>query len=520
MTGKQLKQSTLIASLLRPDAYPHPTTSFELLETHISWVVLTGSYAYKIKKSVCLDFLDFSSLEKRQHYCEEELRLNHRMAPMLYLEVVPICGSAKHPIVEGRGTAIEYAVKMRQFPQSAQLDKQLDAGLLHEHDVEALAETIACYHREASVIPFTSASEALQLVKAPMLDNFAPIRASVDMRAVRRIQAWTEESLQTHEGLLIERHKSGYVRECHGDLHLANLVRLADGIVAFDCVEFSAALRNIDVISDIAFLAMDLVARARQDLAAIFMNRYLEHSGDYAGMTVFGLYFVYHAMIRAKVAAVRSTEISGDSERQHEIEQLKHYLAVALRWTKRPKPQLIAMHGYSGSGKTWLSTELLSRLPAIRVRTDIERKRNQDVEDTRRSAARPGEGDYTDSARSDVYGKMMGLIRQLLTAGYNVIADASFLSSVDRELISKEASRSGVSLVFIDAKASDDELQRRLRDRNAAGGDASEATGDVLVYQREHADALSATELLQTVPVVTDQEFEVDLIIKAIKRLA
>jgi aminoglycoside phosphotransferase family enzyme/predicted kinase len=520
MTGKQLKQSTLIASLLRPDAYPHPTTSFELLETHISWVVLTGAYAYKIKKAVCLDFLDFSSLEKRQHYCEEELRLNHRFAPMLYLGVVPIGGSVEHPVVEGRGTAIEYAVKMRQFPQSAQLDKQLDAGLLHEHDVEALADTIAGYHLKASVIPFRGASKAIQSVKAPILDNFAPIRASVDMKAVRRIQAWTEASLQTHQDVLIERHESGYVRECHGDLHLANLVRLADGIVAFDCVEFSAALRNIDVISDIAFLAMDLVARARQDLAAIFINRYLERSGDYAGMTVFGFYFVYHAMIRAKVAAVRSTGMSDDAEKQHQTEQLKHYLAVALRWIKRPKPQLIAMHGYSGSGKTWLSSELLSRLPAIRVRTDIERKRSRDFGHPGHNTVRPGEGDYSDSARSDVYEKMMVIIRQLLTAGYNVIADASFLSAVDRELISREASRGGVSLVFVDARASDDELQQRLYDRNTAGGDASDATCDVLLYQRELADALSATELSQTVPVVTDQVFEVDLIIKAIKRLA
>ena len=179
---------------------------------------------------------------------------------------------------------------MLQFPQSAQLDKQLDAGLLSESDMEALAETIAGYHRDAALVPFENAARAFRLASSPMRDNFTPISQSVDMTAVRRIQAWTEASLSLHEQALIERHRSGFIRECHGDLHLANLVRLPEGIVAFDCVEFSPDLRHIDVISDVAFLAMDLVARARQDLAAIVLNCYLEQSEDYAGMTVFGLY--------------------------------------------------------------------------------------------------------------------------------------------------------------------------------------------------------------------------------------
>ena len=173
----------------------------------------------------------------------------------------------------------------------------------------------------------------------------------------------------------MQRQRDGFVRECHGDLHLRNLVRLPSGIVAFDCVEFSTELRNIDVISDVSFLVMDLVARGRQDLAYLFINRYLECTGDYAGMSVFGLYYVYHALIRAKVAAIRSVERTDETGRQHDLEEMAHCCAVARRWSESRTPLLIVMHGFSGSGKTTLSETLMSRLPAIRVRSDIERKR-------------------------------------------------------------------------------------------------------------------------------------------------
>ncbi len=520
MAGKQIKQSKLVASLLKPDAYPHPVSSIELLETHISWVILTGTYAYKIKKSLRLDFLDFSTLQLRQHFCEEELRLNRRMAPMLYLGVVPVCGSAEHPVVDGEGEAIEYALKMWQFPQSAQLDKQLDAGILNGSDMHALADTIAGYHRDANIVDYKSDADAIEQVATPMLDNFAPISALVDMNVVRRIKKWTEESLENLEGELIERRKASFVRECHGDLHLANLVRLPTGIVAFDCVEFSAALRNIDVISDVAFLVMDLIASARQDLAAVLINRYLERSGDYSGMRMFGLYFVYHCMIRAKVAAVRSGEKDDAAGKLHEIQRLKHYLAVALRWMKRPKPRLIAMHGYSGSGKTWLSSQLLSELPAIRVRSDIERMRGIGVDETARSGSKPGQGGYTDRARSDVYQGMMHIIATLLKSGYDVIADASFLNRVGRELIKALADNNNVPLVFVDTRANEDELKQRLRDRSAAGNDVSEADMQVLLYQQTHSSPLTEKEQQQTVCVATDGLVDLGSIINKINQMS
>jgi aminoglycoside phosphotransferase family enzyme/predicted kinase len=512
-------QSSLIASLQKPDVYPHPVSSIELFETHISWVILTGSFAYKIKKAVHLDFLDFSTLELRRHYCEEELRLNKQWAPELYLEVLPVCGSYDRPIIGGDGSAIEYAVKMVQFPQSAQLDNQLKAGLLQEKDLYELAETIAGYHGQAKIIEYANDKESVRKVRAPMLENFTPLRQAIDMDLLSRVQQWTANSLRDLKPALIQRRKDGFVRECHGDLHLANLVRSAEGIVAFDCVEFSAELRNIDVISDVAFLAMDLVAHARQDLAYILLNRYLECTGDYSGMDLFGLYFVYHCMIRAKVAAIRSIERTDAEDREQDIEALKHNLAVAARWIEGPDPKLIAMHGYSGSGKTWVSSRLMSQLPAIRVRSDIERKRRFGLDETASSNSKPGMGIYSEQAKAGVYEGLIETAGGLLRVGFNVIIDASFLSQTARQLAVALADRQNVSVVFVDTSADKAELERRLRKRDVSGQDASEAGIEVLQHQFGRSDPLTAAERKQTVFVATDASIDLDHTIKSLNRM-
>ncbi|MBT8089508.1 MAG: AAA family ATPase [Gammaproteobacteria bacterium] len=513
-------QSRLVQSLGNPAAYPHPVSSIEVFETHISWVIATGTFAYKIKKAVKLDFLDFSTLERRRHYCEEELRLNRRWAPELYLDVLPVGGSYDRPSLGGGGKAIEYALKMIQFPQSAQLDNQLIAGRLKEKDLLALAETIAGHHADATIIEFANDSESVRKVRAPMLDNFAPLKQAIDMDLLYRVQQWTVNCLRDLKPNLIRRRKDGFVRECHGDLHLRNLVRLSSGIVPFDCVEFSAELRNIDVISDVAFLVMDLVAQARQDLAYAFLNRYLECTGDYSGMDVFGLYFVYHSMIRAKVAAIRSTERDGPEERLQDIEDLKHNLAVAARWIEAPAPRLIAMHGYSGSGKTWLSSQLMSQLPAIRIRSDLERKRRLGLEETEGSDSEPGSGIYSEKARAGIYASLTETAGRLLEAGFNVIVDASFLRRADRQLVLQLAGRQGVACAFVDTSADRDELRRRLKERGSGGKDASEADVNVLEYQFEHSDPLIDAERERTVAVATESTIDIGHIIKTLRRIS
>lgn len=514
-TTDVLDQSRLIASLSQGTVFEHQVSSIEVIETHISWVILTGSFAYKIKKAVNLGFLDFSTLQRRKYFCEEELRLNRQWAPELYLEVVQVCGSQDRPSVAGEGVAIEYAVKMVQFPQGAQLDNQLHAGLLHEKDLYELAETVAGYHGNARIIEYADERESVKKVKVPMLDNFAPVARAIDMDLLTRVQKWTSTSLHELKPDLVKRRKNGFVRECHGDLHLANLVRLSRGIVPFDCVEFSADLRNIDVLSDIAFLVMDLVARARQDLAYAFLNRYLECTGDYDGMRVFGLYFVYHCMIRAKVAAIRSAGRSNAEERRHDIEGLKHNLAVAIRWIEAPAPRLLAMHGYSGSGKTWLSSQLMTQLPAIRLRSDVERKRLFGLDETASSDSKPGMGIYTGASSDRVYEVLLEKAERLLGAGFSVIVDASFLRGADRQSLAALADRQDLEHAILDTSAQRVALEQRLQKRRFGDKEASEADIEILEYQFDTADALTAAELERTVKIATDGDVDIGNVIKS-----
>jgi len=521
VVGLRLVESEekLISSLLHDSAYPHPVDNIRLIQTHISWVILTGRFAYKIKKPIKLEFLDFSSLERRKYFCDEELRLNRRWAAELYLNVVPICGSFEKPLVGGTGSPIEYAVKMLQFPQSAQLDAQLDAGLLNDADMIELAEMIARQHSMATVCTQPSAELAFESVRHPMLQNLEHLKQHISRNELQRLSSWTGKNLRALQTSLIQRQKDGFIRECHGDLHLRNLVRLRSGIAAFDCVEFSADLRNIDVISDVSFLVMDLIARERQDLAYLFTNRYLECSGDYNGMSVFGLYYVYHALIRAKIAAIRSIERTAEAERQHDLEEMAHCCSVARHWAVVRRPRLIAMHGFSGSGKTVLSQQLISRLPAIRVRSDIERKRRYDLEETERSGAGVGKGIYDPRARADIYENLAAAAEALLRLGQHVIVDASFLKRKVRQHFQALAKRLDAEFVIVDTRAEPDELLRRVQHRQRDAGDASEADANVLKYQYEDAEPLDAEELVWTISVATGAEVDVGAIVRQIERL-
>ena len=508
-TGQAQDQATLVSSLLRAAAYPHPVTDFQVMDTHISWVILTGKFAYKIKKALRLEFLDFSTLELRRHFCEEELRLNRRWAPELYLGVVPIFGTPERPTLLGDGEPIEYAVKMLQFRQESQLDKQLALGRLTDDDMRELAETIYGYHEQADVAAPMSGTEVFRTVSSPMYDNFGPLAEFGDGGQVERLRAWTDQSLVQLRDILVGRHRAGLVRECHGDLHLTNLVRLSSGIAPYDCVEFAPELRTMDVMSDLSFLFMDLVSRHREDLAFALINRYLEKTGDYAGMSVMGLYFVYHCLIRAKVAAIRNTERS--------LRELEYRLNTAVGWIERPSPVLITMHGFSASGKTWLSSRLLSSMPAIRLRSDIERKRLHGLGELEDSESGVAEGIYTESATTGVYRHMQKLAKVLLQAGFSVILDAAFLKRALRREARELAAGEGAAFVVVETTAADDELSRRLRVRAEGDAEASEADRQVLEYQLGHVEALTEEERQRCISVATDRAFDVDEIVSRLR---
>ena len=496
--------ASLVEALLRPDAFPHPADDIELMETHISWVVLAGNYAYKIKKPVVLDFLDFGTLEKRRHFCEEELRLNRPWAPELYLDIVAITGPADEPVMDGDGEALEYAVKMLRFDQGLRLDRQLADGLLTVPDMKELGQNIAARHAAADRPDPVNREYLIGRAIHYFRENFDHLGDILEEDEFRFLRDWTERELEQHATTMRQRFDDGFVRDCHGDLHLGNLVRLPSGITTFDCIEFNPDLRNTDVFADVGFLFMDLTEKGHPELAAHFLNRYLERSGDYEGVVLLDLYFVYRCLVRAKVAAIRSRERDDEDERTTDIADARDYSAMARRQATTGEPVLVIMHGLSGSGKTWLSERLMAALPAIRVRSDIERKRLFGLDETADSESGIGSGIYSPSASVETYERLFTLADRLLAAGHHVILDAAFLKKKQRVFAKSVASSLGVNSVLVCAETPVDALRSRIERRAKRRDEASEADLAVLEHQLESAAPVGSNEAAISVDTTLD----------------
>ena len=486
--------SALVDSLMSPDAFSHPVTSVELIETHISWVILTDDYVYKIKKPILLDFLDFRELDRRKFYCEEEIRLNQPWAPDIYLDVAPICLHDGQPRFAAPGEPIEYAVRMRRFDQEMRLDTQLELGELSVADMKELGRNIATRHTAAPVVDEDQRETNISRTKDFIWDNFAALDGFVDDAELKLLHRWTEREIGKLETTLWQRFDDGFVRDCHGDLHLANLVRLPGGITTFDCIEFSTDLRHIDVACDIAFLIMDLVSRKRHDLAAHFLNRYLERTGDYGSMELLSLYFVYRCLVRAKVAAIRSQERELDSERVPDMAEIRHYTDMALRQIAERVPTLVVTFGLSGSGKTWVSGQLMAAMPAMRIRSDLERKRMFGLSESERSDSAVESGLYSKDASHRVYQHLCKTAGAILQAGHNVILDAAFLHASERAMAIAVAQECGVPCVLLAITAPTEILRKRIQERTNRATDASEADLEILEYQLRKLEPLTEQE--------------------------
>lgn len=512
--------TSLIDSLMSPAAFSHPAGAVELIETHISWVILTDECAYKIKKPIVLDFLNFGDLERRKHFCEEELRLNRPWAPDIYLDVVPISVHDGQPRFGGEGVPIEYALRMRRFEQELTLDRQLERGALSVEDMRELGGHIAERHLAAPVIDKSHRDRVVTLTKEFICDNFCALEGFADDAELARLRQWSEEELQNLEAKLWQRFDDGFVRDCHGDLHLANLVRLPGGITTFDCIEFNDDLRHIDVICDIAFLVMDLVARRRHDLATHFLNRYLERTGDYDGMSLLSLFFVYRCLVRAKVAAIRCQERDEASEQTTDREEVLRYCDMARRQIAERIPILIVMSGLSGSGKTWVTDQLLTAMTAIRVRSDIERKRMFGLDETEDSSSGIGSGIYTAQANRQLYEYLLSAARTGLAAGHNVILDAAFLRREEREAAVDIARDCNCMPVILQISAPIEVMRERILARECRAKDASEAGLAVLEHQIATADPLTPSEKALAIVVENAAEIDVPAIALAIREVA
>lgn len=475
-----------------------------LIETHISWVILADDFAYKIKKPITLDFLDYGTLDKRRHCCDEEIRLNRRFAPQLYLGVVPIRADSENPRFCGDGPVIEYAVKMKRFEPSALAAQAVDAHAVSVAHVEAFAAQLADIHQHAPRVARGSPYGSMQAIHDAASDNFITldylVTADASRSVLHTLRHWTLAQGNAQWPLFLQRQEAGFIRECHGDLHLGNLVLLEGELVAFDGIEFAPALRWIDVMSDVAFLVMDFADRGRSDLAWHFLNVYLSTSGDYEGLEVLRFYLVYRALVRAKVDALRTKQTGGGSNPTCSTLQ---YLTLAMKFAHPPLPELILMHGLSGSGKSAVAKLIAAALNAVHLRSDVERKRMAGLAAQQHSGA-PLRGGIYDSPHTEaVYARLADLARIGLLKGWPVVVDATFLVLAQRDRFWDLAKALQLPCRIIELRATEGELRLRVTRRAQVDSDASEADSHVLDAQLGTLEPLTSSERRNAIVVDT-----------------
>jgi aminoglycoside phosphotransferase family enzyme/predicted kinase len=513
-------QQRLIAALHDPRRYPHAAGKIEVIETHISWVLLAGDYAYKIKKALNLGFLDYSTLERRHSCCDEELRLNRRTAPDLYLEVVAIGGSADAPRF-GAQPAIEYAVKMHRFAADALMDERLMQGRVDARHIDTLAAVIARFHAGLPKEGPPAGCGTPAAIEAAAMQNYAQLRAllsgTADHERLAQLEAATEAEFTECLATFIRRRAQGFVRECHGDLHLGNIVLQGNEPVPFDGIEFDPALRWIDVMSEIAFTMMDLLHRNHADLAWRLLNAWLEATGDYEGLPVLRFYLAYRAAVRAKVSAIRAMQHDASPQvRKSWLADCYSYLDLAGRCLAQYSPALIITHGLPGSGKTTFSQMALQQLGAVRIRSDVERKRLFGLEALESSRATAGDI-YGADATQRTYAKLHELARQLLTEGYTVIVDAAFLKRAERDSFHDLARAESVPFVIATLHAKDKALRERIRQRR---NDASEADVGVLEKLSAVQERLTQEEIQRAASFTTEEAPDSAVNARAWRKLA
>ncbi len=501
----------LIESLIANNVFGDKT---ELIETHISWILLSGQHAYKIKKPLNLGFLDFSDLEKRHFYCQEEIRLNSRFGSDRYLGIQEIRGSLTEPTLEAQGPVLEYAVCMRRFPQEAILGHCIAAGNVSVEQMWDLALVIFNFHQSQRERQNPVAADLArkfgspQALITPMRQNFSFLKRidTSERQLVDELEQWTITSFERMLPQFQERLVQGMIRECHGDLHLGNILLEEGKFALFDCIEFSERLRWIDTMSEIAFLVMDLINEGAAAHSNRFLNHYLELSGDYAGLQLLPFYLVYRALVRAKVRLLEiDSQHQDKNQAQEAMRSFSHYLQLAHQQTQPNTRFLAIMHGASGTGKTTIARRLADYTGAIQLRSDVERKRLFNLSPLENSR---GIADtiYTKQASEKTFAQLEKYARQVLDAGYSVIVDAVFLHQARRSCFTRLAADLGIKFSILSCVADASAVADRLDRRAARGDDASEAGYQQYLDQLRAQDPLSAGERASTLEIDTTRD--------------
>jgi hypothetical protein len=418
------------------------------------------------------------------------------LAADLYLDVVAITGQPDHPKLGGSGAAIEYAVKMTQFPAGFMLSERAERGELSSNEIDQVVTIVADFHDSIATASVSSPYGEPDNIKHWFVENFDHIRPLlIDDRHNQQldvIEAWGNDEWHKKSVLMQQRKQQGYIRECHGDLHLGNMTLINGNVTVFDCIEFNPMLRWIDVISEVAFLFMDLQHCGYDHYAHRFINQYLQRTGDYQSLALFRYYLVYRALVRAKVSLLRLSQLATDAAACKQARsEYTEYVNLAERFINYKQPVLIITHGFSGSGKSTFANQLADHIGALQIRSDIERKRLFGCPTQNPSGSGIDTGLYTQDAGVKTYQRLIELAKATLDAGFSAIIDATFLKFEQRNQFCQLAADKGIKFFIIDCQASHAELTSRLLQRQH---DASEATIEVLYRQQKTAQPLRPEE--------------------------
>jgi aminoglycoside phosphotransferase family enzyme/predicted kinase len=495
----------LPAALANPAAYPLGAAHLRVVETHVSWIALAGEFAYKLKRPVELPFLDYSTLPRRIESCEVELRLNRRWAPALYLDLQWLATTPTGPAFRAERTAgAEPAVRMRRFDPGEELAALVARGTVAAGELRELGGRLAGWHAAAPAVDADAPWGGPGPAFVAALENFAALRAPatpIDARRIERLERWTRATHRALAPWFEARRSAGRVRECHGDLHARNVVRHDGALTPFDGIDFAPRLRWIDVASDVAFLAMDLDRLGRADLAHAFLDGWFAASGDYDAARGLPWLVAYRALVRAKVSALRARQLAPAASATELWRECARFVDVAEARRCERLGHLYATTGPSGSGKTRLAAALVAALPAIHVRSDVERKRLSGLDALAPSGSPPDGGLYSAERDAATDAALAGAAATLLLAGYDVIVDATHLSAARRASCAAVAQRLGASLTWLECVADESVLHLRVAARR---GDASEATAEILARQLARAEPLRDDERARAVTVRTD----------------
>lgn len=484
----------IIRALKDPRAWPENPAEVELRQTHVSYVFLTPGFVYKVKKPVDLGFLDFTTLEKRRHYCQKEVKLNRRLSSGVYLGVVPVTSEDGSFHVDGRGEAVEYAVKMKRLPEDRMLSGLIERRTATAADMERVAGKVARFHIGEKTDEKIREFGTVEAIRTNTEENFSQTRdhvgTTISPETFELVKDYTDTFLAENGETFQKRVEGGFIKDCHGDLHTDH-VFITDGIEFIDCIEFNERFRYSDAVSDAAFMAMDLDYMNRHDLSEVFTRAYFDRAKDPGGRELMDFYKCYRSYVRGKVEGMKALEpeVEKNEKSGAVLSARAHYNLCRLYATGGYRPTLVVVRGLSGTGKTTVALHLAEAARMEVVSSDAVRKELAGIPRDRHVRVGYEQDIYSRDFTRKTYSEMIGRGSNILSQGRSVILDATFTESDYLDVAKETAARLGAEFRVVECTASEAAVRERLsakeQGKERPGKAVSDARWEIYMKQKK-----------------------------------